>query len=120
MRVASELVKLGIKSSRGNRKITVRTIKEWCDRTDADRKMADSILAGGIEAIAREGRKDIPRLLAVINADAMLTPKWRQRIELQPRPAARKFVLNLLRSSIQARLAGANARPADESVKGPS
>jgi hypothetical protein len=114
--VAAELVKLGIKSARGNRQITARTIKEWRDRVNADRAAMNSILVGGQDAIANADEKQVARFVAVINADLMTTAKRKSRLGRQPQSAARRYILDALRLSIQARLAGANAPSVVESA----
>jgi hypothetical protein len=118
--VAAELVKLGVKSARGNRQITARTIKEWCDRVSADRAGMNSVLAGGPGAIANADPQEIARFGAVTNADAMTTATEKSRVDRLPQPAARRFILDVFRSSIQARLAGANAPSVGESANPPS
>jgi hypothetical protein len=113
--VADELAKLGITSARrnqkitcGNHKITPRTIKEWCDRVSAERVGLNSILARGPEAIANADQNEIARFVVVKIADEMTTAKWRSILDGLPRPDARRFILDSLRTSIRTRLAGAN------------
>jgi hypothetical protein len=118
--VAAELVKLGERSARGKRQITGRTIKEWRDRVNADRAGVNSILAGGSDAIANADPREIARFNAVINADAMTTAKWKSRVDDLPQSAGRRFILDALRSSIQARLADANTPSVGESSNPPS
>jgi hypothetical protein len=118
--VAAELVKLGIKPARGTRRIGARTIKEWCDRLSADRVAVKPILASQPGAIANADPNDIARFVAVINADEMTTAKWRSILDRLPEPVARKFILDSLRTSIRARLVGANRPSATESANPPS
>jgi hypothetical protein len=118
--VAAELVKLGIKSARGKRQITARTVKEWCDRVSADRAGMNSILAGGDDAVKNANPREIARFIAVKNADAMTTSEWKSRVDRLLQQAARTFILEVFRLSIQARFADANAPSVAESANPPS
>jgi len=98
--VAAELVRLGIGLARGTGTIKDRTVKGWCDRVSADRPAIRAILTGGAKAVTEADPGDVAASAAVINADEMLTPKWRSLIERQPRKEARAFVLSCLKANI--------------------
>jgi hypothetical protein len=73
--VADALTRVGIKPARGKRRITERTIRDWCERVDAD-----------------VGRRSV----AAMNADAVCTDEWRLRILALEPGEARRFILMAL------------------------
>jgi hypothetical protein len=86
--VAATLVKQGIKPTRGKGQISIRTIREWCERVDAD------------TAAQMPTTKEAAR---------MMSEKWQRRLASIPQPEAREEVLRNFSESIRrAESAGAN------------
>jgi hypothetical protein len=89
--------------------MTARTVKQWYDRVSADRPAMCSILAGGSEALKKAQPADLARIVAVLNANMMLSPEWKSRLDGRPRDDARRFILSSLRESIERRVVSGNA-----------
>jgi len=107
--VAAELLRLGTRPGRGTGRMTARTVKQWYDRVSADRPAMCSILAGGSEALKKAQPADLARIVAVLNANMMLSPEWKSRLDGRPRDDARRFILSSLRESIERRVVSGNA-----------
>jgi hypothetical protein len=78
--VAETLHKIGIGSSRGSGRITARTVRGWCERVAAD--------------VCRNS-------IAALNAQSLVSDKWRERITAHPPADSRKYILRSLESDIR-------------------
>jgi hypothetical protein len=86
--VAATLTKQGIKATRGKEQVSTRTIREWCERVDAE---------------------TVVRTPTAKEAARMMTEKWRRRLLALPQVEAQGKVLANLSGNIRrAKAAGAN------------
>jgi hypothetical protein len=96
--VAAKLTALGIKPGRGPGGITSRTLRGWREGVDVARPLVGMLQQSPGDVMSAE---DLGWVTAVINADEMVTGKWRCRIRGLAPADARRFVLDALEKNIR-------------------
>jgi hypothetical protein len=96
--VASKLKALGIKPTRGGGSVTADTVRRWREQIDGTqalvRSLPELLLSMPLSA------EDSGWVNAALNAETMVTEKWREKITALAPADARRFVLLALEKAI--------------------
>jgi hypothetical protein len=96
--VATKLAALGVKPARGKNDITAATLRGWRKRLKEVQpllRVLPSLLCLEISPADRGW------INAAMNAEEMLTEKWRSRVEALATAAARRFILDALENGVR-------------------
>jgi hypothetical protein len=105
--VASKLNALGIKPTRGKKGVTADTLRRWGEQISATQPLLRSLS----QLNPSDFGADAGWINAALNAEAMLSEKWRARLTAVAPAEARRLVLSSLEASIREMALADPAKP---------